>query len=197
MLLALRRGLRHSCDICRSSQHAANYATNIKYRSVNPNEGKPSYTGLATRKSPKAKDSKSGDNGNGNGDAKSKTPESLTPEQWRARRAKNLKLLADLFPSEAKRFRNQAREVPRLPLAQPSAPASPVIRRELVDSDAARSSRRNMKEQGMNSSLLVLRNASKNLTLEDFQRLMPRGKHLEGWTLAVGDIVKGTQSMVW
>ena len=108
------------------------------------------------------------------------------------RREKNLKLLADLFPSEAKRFRNQAREVPRLPLAQPTAPANPVIRRELVDTDAARSSRRNMKQQGMGSSLLVLRNASKNLTLEDFQRLIPRGKHLEGWTLAVGDIVKGT-----
>ncbi|GAB7339454.1 hypothetical protein MBLNU457_6083t1 [Dothideomycetes sp. NU457] len=149
---------------------------------------KPSYTGLATRKSPKAKNSKSGDNGNGDG--KSKTPEALTPEQWRARREKNLKLLADLFPSEAKRFRAQAREVPRLPLAPPTAPANPVIRREFFDSDASRLARRAMKQQGMDSSLLVLRNASKNLTLEDFQRLIPRGKHLEGWTLAVGDIVK-------
>lgn len=193
MLLALRRGLRRTCDKGRSCQHAANHST---WRSIKLNDDqKPSFTGLATRKSPKAaKNSKVGDNGNG--DEKSKTPEALTPEQWRLRREKNLKLLADLFPSEAKRFRNQAREVPRLPLVKPGAPANPFIRRELVESDASRSARRNMKQQGMNSSLLVLRNASKNLTLEDFQRLIPRGKHLEGWTLAVGDIVKGTESTV-
>lgn len=40
------------------------------------------------------------------------------------------------------------------------------------------------------TSVLVLLNASKNLTQEDFTRLIPQGQHMEGWTLEEGDILK-------
>jgi len=209
MLLALRRELRHSCNLGRSCQHAANYATwtpltrekgqkrehNQKPEKDQTSEDdkQPSYTGLASRKSIKADKVAVSHNKN----EKSKTSLVLTDEQWTKRREKNLKLLADLFPIESKRFRKQAREVPRLPLAQPSAPANPIVRREYVGSDSAKALRRSMKQQGMQSSLLVLRNASKNLTLEDFQRLIPRGKHIDGWKLAVGDIIKGMELLIW
>jgi hypothetical protein len=37
--------------------------------------------------------------------------------------------------------------------------------------------------------VLVLLNASKNLTKEDFRRLIPKGEHLDGWRMEQGDIL--------
>lgn len=47
-----------------------------------------------------------------------------------------------------------------------------------------------MIDQGAQTSVLVLRNAGKNLVEEDFKRLIPQGRHLEGWKLEQGDILR-------
>jgi hypothetical protein len=39
-------------------------------------------------------------------------------------------------------------------------------------------------------SVLLLRNATKNLIEEDFRRLVPQGRHIEGWKVQEGDILK-------
>jgi hypothetical protein len=44
--------------------------------------------------------------------------------------------------------------------------------------------------QGEQTSVLLLRNVSKSLTLEDLRRLIPQGEHLEGWTLEQGSITR-------
>ena len=62
------------------------------------------------------------------------------------------------------------------------------------ESRGAMLKRRTMQLQSEQSegqtSVLVLLNASKNLTQEDFTRLIPQGQHMEGWTLDEGDILK-------
>ncbi|KAK4996613.1 hypothetical protein LTR66_003812 [Elasticomyces elasticus] len=109
-----------------------------------------------------------------------------------------LTLLEELFPEEIKRRDEAAqkkheREVPRLPL-DPPAPYNPnePPQSEQLDQDVAKQKRREqmMRAQGQEISVLVLRNASKNLVDDDFRRLIPQGKHIEGWTLEQGDIIK-------
>jgi hypothetical protein len=86
-------------------------------------------------------------------------------------------------------------EVPRIPLEEPSAIQRIGIGRQdesevpeksyyqrTIEAEIARD------DPGV--SVLVLRNASKNLVDEDFRRLIPQGLHLEGWTLEQGDILK-------
>jgi len=41
---------------------------------------------------------------------------------------------------------------------------------------------------------MVLRNASKSLSENDFRRVVPKGRHIEGWK-GQGDIMKGTSSI--
>lgn len=48
-----------------------------------------------------------------------------------------------------------------------------------------------MEAEGPQTSVLVMRNVSKNLVDDDFRRIIPKGKHVEGWTLEQGDIIKG------
>ena len=119
-------------------------------------------------------------------------------------------LIQQLFPEETKRYetakREAGREVPRLPLQEKSiilektaaTPATqhqnPSITEQPLRLWTARRSReeveRNMRQSGVQTSVLVLRNASLNLVEEDFRRLIPRGKHMEGWTMEQGDILK-------
>ena len=86
-------------------------------------------------------------------------------------------------------------EVPRIPLEEPSATRRVEIGRQ-DDSDVPKKSyyQRTIEAQVARDdpgvSVLVLRNASKNLVEEDFRRLIPQGVHLEGWTLEQGDILK-------
>ncbi|KAM0719667.1 hypothetical protein Q7P37_003798 [Cladosporium fusiforme] len=124
---------------------------------------------------------------------KPKEPESKTPS-----------LIEQLFPEEHKRYEEaqakQHREIPRLPLD--TAPVREMTAADRlaagVDSSASESPRafrtRKMMEMeakaNSQTSVLVLLNASKNLTMEDFTRLIPQGKHVEGWTLEQGDILK-------
>lgn len=111
-------------------------------------------------------------------------------------------LVEQLFPEETKRYeaaQKRLREVPRLPLEtlQASTPVKPLAQPK--PEEPARSGKatwratrleQTMRAAGPGISVLVLRNATPNLTEEDFRRLIPQGKHIEGWTLEQGDIIK-------
>ncbi|KAK5718575.1 hypothetical protein LTR15_008306 [Elasticomyces elasticus] len=115
-------------------------------------------------------------------------------------------LIEQLFPEETKRYeeaqrkasRESEREIPRLPLDTVARPPKIRVLRpaEAVDdtrSDAAQQLERHMRTSDASQTeitVLVLRNASPNLVEEDFRRLIPQGKHMEGWTLEQGDILK-------
>jgi hypothetical protein len=109
-------------------------------------------------------------------------------------------LMDQLFPEEAKRREEErkaaAREVPRLPLESLKTPESSVFRKVekiFAQTPAEFGLWNKMKQQSerhQETTVLVLRNASLNLTEEDFRRLIPQGKHVEGWTLEQGDIYK-------
>ncbi|KAK5676158.1 hypothetical protein LTS10_011450 [Elasticomyces elasticus] len=121
--------------------------------------------------------------------------------------AKKPSLIEQLFPEETKRYEEaqrkasrsrEEREIPRLPLdTLPRPPKTRVLRpAETVDdtrSDAAQRLERHMRTSDASQTeitVLVLRNASPNLVEEDFRRLIPQGRHMEGWTLEQGDILK-------
>ncbi|KAF7192031.1 hypothetical protein HII31_06676 [Pseudocercospora fuligena] len=108
---------------------------------------------------------------------------------------KKLSLVEQLFPEESKKHEEKAsREIPRLPLeiAESPLPAPATTTPFSREDDKKTFWKRKLEAQrvasGPGTSVLVLRNASKNLTEEDFRRLIPQGKHIEGWTLQEGDI---------
>ncbi|KAK8192749.1 hypothetical protein M8818_007921 [Zalaria obscura] len=123
-------------------------------------------------------------------------PATLSPVRQRG--ASGRTLLEELFPEEARRTsgeeRKREREIPRLPLAQPdpSTVAPPPPRKEQgpPKSQRARELEEQLAAQNEQISVLVLRNASKSLTEEDFKRVIPKGKHIEGWNLEQGDIIQ-------
>lgn len=111
-------------------------------------------------------------------------------------------LIEQLFPEETKRHeeaqRKAAREIPRLPLDLP-VPFNERQDNDTVDDHEApqafgarqlQDQMRRQDQQSREVTILVLRNASPNLLEEDFRRLIPQGKHMEGWTLEQGDIIK-------
>lgn len=111
-------------------------------------------------------------------------------------------LIEQLFPEETKRHeeaqRKASREVPRLPLdtakpfnarRHPRQPAETAIPRS-AESQRLYELMRREDELSQQTTVLLLRNASPNLVEEDFRRLIPQGKHMEGWTLEQGDIIK-------
>ena len=113
-------------------------------------------------------------------------------------KVRNSGLLEELFPEEAWKIqlaRAAKRETPRLDVATLGnyVPSQPTFRTQSVF-PAAEKIRTAMASQGEQSAVLVLRNASKNLVVEDFQRLIPRGKHIDSWTAELGNIVRGLSS---
>ena len=109
-------------------------------------------------------------------------------------------LFEQLFPDQQETDQPKAnRELPRIHLEKTDRPYESrhlKIRRVDTNEDEmplSRSAERletEMRKQGPETSVLVLRNASKNLVEEDFRRLVPQGQHLEGWKLEQGDILK-------
>jgi hypothetical protein len=111
-------------------------------------------------------------------------------------------LIEQLFPEETKRDHEagrRQREIPRLPLEiMPEGGRSRADRvarlaPQSKESMRAVQARREMEVRSQadsQTSVLVLLNASKNLTEEDFRRLIPKGEHLEGWRMEQGDILK-------
>lgn len=125
--------------------------------------------------------------------------------------SKQPSLIEQLFPEETKRYeeekRRASRDVPRLPLdkleplldrgddipdrvQQDDYGAIRVIRRPNERPLAPRKAYQEVQYSDVEPSVLVLRHASPNLTEEDFRRLIPQGKHMQGWTLERGDIIK-------
>lgn len=112
-------------------------------------------------------------------------------------------LIEQLFPEESKRYdegkARRQREIPRLPLEMPVEGKTPTARVDRIaprlseyESRRAMQKRREMEFQAKSNtqtSVLVLFNASKNLTKEDFRRLIPKGEHLDGWRMEQGDIL--------
>lgn len=112
-------------------------------------------------------------------------------------------LYEQLFPDqyEAEMKKKRESKVPRLPVKQVVRPVKQVgavdsRRSRAVDAaeDARRSPeslrmKRHMESQPSETTVLVLRNASKSLLEEDFKRIIPQGKHLPGWRLDQGDIL--------
>lgn len=118
-------------------------------------------------------------------------------------------LMEQLFPEETRRYAaaesEPERHVPRLPIdqAMPFNARRDAINREKArlskqaESDAKsparaalRASIRQQDASGDQAAVLVLSNASTNLVEEDFRRLVPQGRHMEGWALGQGDILK-------
>lgn len=125
--------------------------------------------------------------------------------------AKKMSLLEELFPEEAQRRSAPAarpqKELPRLPLdipdvlqSQPEADKQGLRKNKELPLDRAtywesmtntKKQYARLERQGDFISVLVLNSASKNLGEEDFRRVIPQGKHIEGWSLERGDIIKG------
>jgi len=111
-------------------------------------------------------------------------------------RVKNTALLRELFPlrREDGALHHALREVPRLPLNEPFVPVHTPPQQVATDpsrSEKQRDHEDQMRKQGERTAVLVVRNVSKSLLEEDFYSLIAKGKHIEGWTLQEGDIVKG------
>ncbi len=126
--------------------------------------------------------------------------------------AKEPSLFEQLFPDQQQQPevpQEQPQQVPRLP----TDPINPIS-----TTDSHDTSRRDRSENyylspkakdrfrevaneelpfGPEVSVLVLRNASKNLVEDDFRRLIPRGRHMEGWRLEQGDIMKHIPGRNW
>ncbi|KXS95540.1 hypothetical protein AC578_6992 [Pseudocercospora eumusae] len=122
-------------------------------------------------------------------------------QQWSARRSVHKpSLVEQLFPEESKKYQDTlklelkpSREIPRLPLdlAESESPQiAPAARSRKHDNKTfwQRKLEAERLATAPGTSVLVLRNATKNLTEDDFRRLIPRGKHIEGWTLEQGHI---------
>lgn len=105
-------------------------------------------------------------------------------------------LIEQLFPERyatAKAQPEPTREVPPLEVPSSAPPPGPESRWTPEQGHGISQNelmRRKIAAQPPNTSVLVLRNAGKNLTEEDFRRVIPQGKHLEGWTLEQGDILR-------
>ena len=130
------------------------------------------------------------------GSARTKKPvvpsnESTTPHEP--------SLFEQLFPDQRVIEKDKPRQddIPRLPI-RTVTPESPTPSSSLSRKDAQAlhwsrvfdHERQERANRPAKTSVLVLRNASKTLVEDDFRRLIPQGKHLEGWKLDEGDIVR-------
>lgn len=117
-----------------------------------------------------------------------------------------LSLFEELFPEEAKASEKETKVQKNKPT--PPGPLRDEFLREFEwarskqfrssgddKPDAQNESTGNMRrdeqeiKQRQDASVLVLTNASKNLSLSDFLRLSPKGQHIDGWA---SGIMKGT-----
>ena len=94
--------------------------------------------------------------------------------------------------------RKPRREIPTQPLEQLLSPGleeeveqrEGQKRREEEERQRQRAESETVeRERYVNSAVLVLRNAGRNLVEEDFRRIVPGGRHIEGW--GDSDLLKG------
>ena len=117
-----------------------------------------------------------------------------------------LSLFEELFPEEAKASEEKTKieginEISRGPLrdeflrefewAKSKQFRLPGDRKPDARNESTGNARHDEQEskQRQDASVLVLTNASKNLSLSDFLRLSPKGQHIDGWA---SGIIKGT-----
>nr|POE78676.1 hypothetical protein CFP56_62927 [Quercus suber] len=112
-------------------------------------------------------------------------------------------LMEQLFPAEATQEKTQTpRDLPFMPLnlpaGTPAALGTPTKRLDRKER-ASKSQRalelyhlrqREMERTGELPTVLLLRNASTNLTEDDFRRVIPQGQHLEGWSIEQSSFLK-------
>lgn len=84
------------------------------------------------------------------------------------------------------------REIPRLPLdlSDDGALGDLGSAMSQIESEVVRSDLKSETITPASIPALWIENASRHLTIEDFRRLIPRGKHIQGWKLEKGDIIK-------
>ncbi|OQN95424.1 hypothetical protein B0A48_18439 [Cryoendolithus antarcticus] len=118
-------------------------------------------------------------------------------ESRRKAKRREPSLIEQLFPEESRQHeaRGAPREIPRLPLEPAPRPQRSVVdnvgaRPDDVRTPSHPSHARAYEIAQSATSYLLLRNASKHLTIQDFRRLIPQGTHIEGWALEQGDIVQ-------
>ncbi|KAF2487542.1 hypothetical protein BDY17DRAFT_320078 [Neohortaea acidophila] len=113
-------------------------------------------------------------------------------------------LFERLFPDQKAETHGAGLKAPDLhadlpPLPLPKFALAPAARKarkrfkEYEETGMARGALRmrdDMANQLAETSVLVLNNASPNLVEDDFRRLIPQGRHIEGWTLEQGDILR-------
>ena len=118
----------------------------------------------------------------------------------------HLSLLEELFPEEAQNLRafhdqkttQTERLIPPLPLS-PDPDDVSILGSKRSGSTRLHKVRKNGRignlpadaQQRKEMTVMVLRYASKSLCEDDFRRIVPKGKHIEGWK-GQGDILKGT-----
>ncbi|KAF4551041.1 Hypothetical protein D9617_15g043950 [Elsinoe fawcettii] len=98
-------------------------------------------------------------------------------------------LLARLFPEEYAAKSSKEERERRLKSLKSSIPIQRPRKEEKVSLEID-TTKWDKKEQVGSKGLLRLDSASKNLAPEDFYRLMPQAKNLEGWALRMGAIEK-------
>nr|OQO26583.1 hypothetical protein B0A51_06774 [Rachicladosporium sp. CCFEE 5018] len=120
-----------------------------------------------------------------------------TRSEGRRSRKEEPSLIEQLFPEESRQHeaKSAPREIPRLPLEPAplpwrSAADNADARPDDVQKPSHPNHARAYEIAQSATSYLLLRNASKHLTIQDFRRLIPQGKHIEGWALEQGDIVQ-------
>lgn len=128
-------------------------------------------------------------------DRRSRAEEPCNGEKNHPTEVQEPSLVEQLFPEISKRNEEQevSRDVPRVPLPKVN-PSAPRLKPGKKDAEAGSWVRKQLEAEmsaaGPGTTVLVLRNASPNLIEEDFRRLVPQGRHLEGWKLEQGDILK-------
>lgn len=136
---------------------------------------------------------------------KPQNPPTVKPETRVHDKSQERSLYEQLFPEQRKEAdadQDAARPVPRIQIERdritpknkfPFA-SSFTAENDVKPSEAARRLEQQMlREQqasGPVESVLVLRNATKNLLEEDFRRLTPHGRHIEGWKMQESDFIK-------
>ncbi len=106
-------------------------------------------------------------------------------------------LLEELFPQKtvhkvSRPEKKSPREIPRLPLDL-GLPFGDGSTTTAEGENAARTGRILQREKEL--AILVLRKAGKCLDQNDFKRVMPSGKHIEGWTQK-GGMLRGTSAAI-
>ncbi|KIV99797.1 uncharacterized protein PV09_08602 [Verruconis gallopava] len=95
-------------------------------------------------------------------------------------------LYEQLFPEESQPYQHRPSadaEVPRVPISDVADPALSPSAKPRAQPKSEQLASLYDAQQDRTKTVLVLRGASKSLTEDDFRRAVPRGKHIQEWTL--------------